>query len=99
MRGQAIATLQFNCHLTLLLIVLLTLYLVMSRLYTLPQHYQPLGDSDEAKELRQLKDSSRISPHYMQADQFHVIQEDEELEEPTPRRTSADSNGFHTMVI
>lgn len=102
MRGQGIATLQFNCHLALLLILLLPLYSVMSRLYTSPQHYQPLGDSEghyESKELTQLKDSSRISPHYMQGDQFHVIQEDEELEEPTPRRTSSDSNGFHNMVI
>lgn len=100
MRGQAIATLQFNCHLAFLLISLLPLYSIMCKLYTLPQHYQPLGDSEgsESKELMQLKDSSRISPHYMHADQFHVIQEDEELEEPTPRRSS-DSNGFHTMVI
>jgi len=101
MRGQGIATLQFNCHLALLLLLLLPLYGVMSKLYTSPQHYQPLGDLEdhyEAKELTQLRDSSRISAHFMQADRFYVIQEDEELEEPTPRRSS-DSNGFHSMVI
>lgn len=102
MRGQGIATLQFNCHLALLLVLLLPSYAVMCKIYTSPQHYQPLGDSEgnyEPKELTQLRDTSRISPHYMQSDQFHVIQEDEELEEPTPRRGSTDSNGFHTMVI
>jgi len=104
MRGQAIATLQFNCHLALLLVLLLPMYALMSKLYTgSPQHYDPLGDSEghfEATELLQMQESSLTSPqHHMHADHFHVIQEDEELEEPTPRRGSTDSNGFRSMLI
>lgn len=101
MRGQAIATLQFNCHLAFLLLLLLPLYALMSQLYISPQHYVPLDDSEhnfQSKELLQLQESTRISPHYMHADQFQVIQEDEELEEAIPRR-SIDSSGFHTMTI
>jgi hypothetical protein len=87
MRGQAIATLQFNCHLAFLLLFLLPLYSIMSTCNSSPQTYEPLGDGEgfgEAKELVQVRDPSRISPHFLHADNFHVIQEDEELEEVTP---------------
>ncbi len=87
MRAQAIATLQFNCHLAFLLLFLLPLYSIMSACNSSPQTYEPLGDAEgfgEAKELVQVRDPSRISPHFLHADNFHVIQEDEELEDLTP---------------
>lgn len=101
MRGRAVATLQFNCHLAFLLLLLLPLYALMCKLYTSPVQYEPLGDADghdEAKELYEITDPSRISPQYLRADHFRVIQEDEELEEATPRR-STDTNGFHSVSI
>lgn len=99
MRGKAIATLQFNCHLAMLLLFLLPLYALMSRIYTFPSTYERLGDnevSDEARGSLQVKDRGQ---ELAQAEYRHVLEDEDENSDSLEAKGAPDTNGFHRVSI
>ncbi|KAL2635222.1 hypothetical protein R1flu_006701 [Riccia fluitans] len=82
MRGRAIATLQFNCHLAMLLLFLLPLYTVMSKCYTVPSSYERLGDNEVSDEARGSLQHTDRGQELAQAQYFHVLEDEDEALEP-----------------
>ncbi|KAL3692721.1 hypothetical protein R1sor_006372 [Riccia sorocarpa] len=86
MRGKAIATLQFNCHLAMLLLFLLPLYGLMSKWYKVPSSYERLGDNEVMDEARSSLQQKERGQELAQAQYFHVLEdEDEALESAEPK--------------
>ncbi|CAM6101289.1 unnamed protein product [Calypogeia fissa] len=102
MRGKALATLQFNCHLALLLLTLIPIYSVLSKVYSVPQNYERLGDSQMTEETRELNDGRETGQELAESNYFHVLGEDDEVEEDDElelKEEVADTNGFQRVVI
>ncbi|XP_057818463.1 uncharacterized protein LOC131031377 [Cryptomeria japonica] len=95
-RGKAIATLQFNCHLALLLISLLTAYSYLSTKYVKSDamNYKPLGEHSE--ELQDL-DVSNVEI----GSRFALESDDDETDEAPlhNHKTMSEINGIDQVSV
>ncbi|KAJ7534368.1 hypothetical protein O6H91_13G091800 [Diphasiastrum complanatum] len=89
MRGKAIATLQFNNHMAILLLFLLPLFAFMTKKGSVPSSYEPLSEYEGSVQERELVHLKGRVP-----EGAFVLEDDEEHSEDL-----TEVNGFHNGSV